>query len=92
MFPHLAPVCLRGLLPLSPSDMKRDFYTRRLGWEGYSSHSGRRTFATQAARKVSAAGGSLRDVQQLLGHASMATTEKSIEGSTDAKRRLVDMI
>ena len=29
----------------------RDLYTRRLGWAGYSSHSGRRTFATQAAQE-----------------------------------------
>ena len=56
------------------------------------SASGRRTFATNAARKVSQAGGSIRDVQQMMGHASMATTEKYIEGSSDAKRRLADMI
>lgn len=69
-----------------------DFYTRRLGWEGYSSHSGRRTFATQAARKISMAGGSLKDMQQMLGHASLATMQEYIEGSSDAKRRLVEMI
>lgn len=38
------------------------------------------------------AGGSLKDVQQMLGHASLATTEKYIEESTGAKRKLVDMI
>jgi integrase/recombinase XerD len=70
----------------------RDLYTRRLGWTGYSSHSGRRTFATQAARKATLAGGSLRDVQDMLGHASLSTTQVYLEPSSDAKRKLVDMV
>ncbi len=65
---------------------------RRLGMDGCSSHSGRRTFITRAARKVVEAGGSLRDVQQLAGHAHLGLTQGYIEGSTDAKRRLVNMI
>jgi integrase len=70
----------------------RDLYTRRLGWAGHSSHSGRRTFATQAARKATLAGGSLRDVQDMLGHASLNTTQRYLEPSSDAKRRLVDLV
>lgn len=63
-----------------------------LGFTGCSSHSGRRTFITRAARRIIEAGGSLRDVQQLAGHANLATTQRYIEGHSEAKRRLVDMI
>ena len=62
---------------------------RTLGMDGCSSHSGRRTFITRAARQVSVVGGSLRDVQQLAGHASLAMTQRYIEGDTDAKRKLI---
>jgi integrase len=70
----------------------RDVYVRRLGWTGYSSHSGRRTFATQAARKATTVGGSLRDVQDLLGHASLTTTQRYLEPSSEAKRKLVELV
>lgn len=62
-----------------------------LGFKGASSHSGRRTAITRWAKNAVAAGGSLRDVQQLAGHASLQTTQRYIEGSSDAKRKLVDM-
>ncbi len=63
-----------------------------LGYDGCSSHSGRRTFITRAARKIVEAGGSLRDVQELAGHTSLATTQLYIQGTADAKRRVVAMI
>jgi integrase len=65
---------------------------RELGLAGCSSHSGRRTFVTRAARLVFRAGGSLRDVQELAGHASIGQTQAYIEGDTRAKRRLVALI
>lgn len=68
------------------------FYRDRLGWEGYSSHSGRRTFVTNAARKASLAGACLRDVQALAGHESLTTTQRYIDTDPDAQRKLVDLI
>lgn len=65
---------------------------RSLGFLGASSHSGRRTFITRGARKIVEAGGSLRDIQQLAGHHSLSTTQGYIEGSTDAKRKVILMI
>ncbi len=63
-----------------------------LSLEGCSSHSGRRTFITRAARLAHKAGGSLRDVQLLAGHRSIQTTQRYIDGDTDAQRKLVSMI
>ena len=65
---------------------------RTIGLKGCSSHSGRRTFITRAARLVHKAGGSLRDVQLLAGHRSIQTTQRYIDGDTDVQRKLVSMI
>jgi integrase len=65
---------------------------KNIGLKGCSSHSGRRTFVTRAARIVHKAGGSLRDVQLLAGHRSIQTTQRYIDGDTDAQRKLVSMI
>jgi integrase len=63
-----------------------------LGLAGCSSHSGRRTFITRAARLVHKAGGSLRDVQLLAGHKSIAVTQGYIDGDSDAQRKLVALL
>ena len=65
---------------------------KRIGLNGCSSHSGRRTFITRAARLVHKAGGSLRDVQLLAGHRSIRTTQRYIDGDSDAQRKLVSLI
>ena len=65
---------------------------KNIGLKGCSSHSGRRTFVTRAARIVHKAGGSLRDVQLLAGHRSIQTTQRYIDGDTDAQRKLISMI
>jgi integrase len=63
-----------------------------LGFNGCSSHSGRRTFITNAARKISSVGGSLRDVQMLAGHSNLATTQRYIEANGIAQQRVVELI
>ena len=65
---------------------------RELGFDGCSSHSGRRTFITKAARLIHKTGGSLRDVQLLAGHRSIEVTQSYIDGDTDAQRKLVALL
>ena len=60
-----------------------------LGYEGCSSHSGRRSFITMATRNVRRSRCSLRDVQLLAGRRSIETTERYIDGDTCAQWRLV---
>ncbi len=79
---------------MSPKAVVNWFHTlyAELGLEGCSSHSGRRTFITNAAKLVHRAGGSLRDVQLLAGHRSIQTTEGYIEGDGIAQRKLVRLL
>ncbi len=63
-----------------------------LNFTGCSSHTGRRTFITNAARQISGVGGSLRDVQNLAGHAALSTTQLYIECHADAQQRVVALV
>src|ERR1700693_5671956 len=65
---------------------------RHLGFVGCSSHSGRRTFITNAARKISTVGGSLRDVQMLAGHTNLRTPQRYIDANPEAQNRVVQQI
>jgi integrase/recombinase XerD len=80
--------------PMRPNSIVNWFVAtcRTAGLEGCSSHSGRRTFITSAARRAHWARASLRDVQVLAGHRSIETTQGYIDGDTFAQRRLVAMI
>ncbi len=63
-----------------------------VGFRGCSSHSGRRTFITNVARKISTVGGSIRDAQMLAGHSDMRTTQRYIEAAPDAQKQVVQLI
>ena len=72
-------------------NMFRDWYSK-LGFEGCSSHSGRRTFITNMAKKISIVDGSIRDVQMLARHSSLQMTQRYIEADIEAQKKIVDLI
>lgn len=63
-----------------------------LGLVGCSSHSGRRTFITETSKKISMVGGSLRDIQMMVGHSSLQTTQRYIESDSECQRKVVDLL
>ncbi len=65
---------------------------RAAGLQGCSSHSGRRTFITNAARTIFSVGGSFSDVQMLAGHSALSTTQRYIEADAEAQKRVVDLV
>lgn len=65
---------------------------RKCDIQGASSHSGRRTFITNAARKISLVGGSMRDVQQLARHSSLQITQRYVEANSAAQKAVVNML
>jgi integrase/recombinase XerD len=79
--PHAGPhvICTERGLQTSAQVIVNMFHRwyRHLGFYGCSSHSGRRTFLTIAARRISTVGGSLRDVQELAGHSNIRTTQRT---------------
>ena len=83
----------RGLFtsPQAIVNMFQRWY-RHLGFVGCSSHSGRRTFITNAARKISTVGGSLKDVQELAGHSNLRTTQRYIDANPEAQVRVVGLV
>ena len=67
------------------------FYSlyEKLGYDGCSSHSGRRTAITRWARNIHTAGGTLVEVSRMARHSSVSMTQRYIEVSEDACRRVV---
>ena len=65
---------------------------RGLGIVGCSSHSGRRTFITETSKRISTVGGSLRDIQMMVGHSSLQTTQRYIEADSDSQMKVVNLI
>jgi integrase/recombinase XerD len=86
-----AIILSRSGKPMSAQVVTNWFWTlyRDLGMDGCSSHSGRRTAITRWARGITAAGGSLRDVQALARHSSLQMTQRYIDVSEDAMKKVV---
>lgn len=89
-------VCLnrfgQRFIPNAVSRLFHVWLTCELKWRGYSSHSGRRTFITNAARKISLCGGSIYDVSRMAGHNHISTTQVYIDTNTDAQKAVVNMV
>src|SRR5262249_52346519 len=85
--PLLAPLTRCKASPMSPSASVTILQVTM----AISLASGRRTLVTRCAKNIIAAGGLPRDVQELAGHASLSTTQRYIQGDTEAKRKVVDL-
>ena len=81
----------KSTTPQSIVNMFQRWYGR-LGLIGCSSHSGRRTFITETSKKISTVGGSLRDIQMMVGHSSLQTTQRYIESDSESQKKVVDML
>ena len=65
---------------------------KKFGLLGCSSHTGRRTFITETSKKIFLVGGSLRDIQMMVGHSSLQTTQRYIEADSQSQRKVIDLI
>ena len=81
----------KSTTPQSIVNMFQRWYGR-LGLVGCSSHSGRRTFITETSKKISTVGGSLRDIQMMVGHSSLQTTQRYIESDSESQMKVVNLI
>ena len=43
-------------------------------------------------KKISLVGGSLRDIQMMVGHSSLQTTQRYIEADSQSQRKVIDLI
>ncbi len=68
------------------------YWYGQLGFRGCSSHSGRRTFITNAAKRITSVGGSMRDVQMLARHSSLNMTMRYIEADVEAMKKVVQLV
>ena len=81
----------KSTTPQSIVNMFQRWYGK-LGLIGCSSHSGRRTFITETSKKISTVGGSLRDIQMMVGHSSLQTTQRYIESDSESQKKVVNLI
>ncbi len=81
----------KGYLPAAVAVWFHRLYSE-LGFSGASSHSGRRTFITRAAKEIVGGWWEPQGRSGACGHSSLATTQRYIQGDTEAKRKVVALI
>jgi integrase/recombinase XerD len=84
---------IEGRNGVSPNALAQWFirFYRDCGFNGVSSHSGRRTFGTNKAKSITKHGGTLRDVQLAMGHACLSSTEEYIDETPAARKMITDL-
>ena len=65
---------------------------RALGFSAASSHSDRWKVVTDWARRISATGEPLRDVQMLAGHSALGAAQRCIEGLEVALQHVMELL
>lgn len=71
--------------------MRINRFYAKMGYQNTSSHSGRRSFITDLARKANFAGASIVDVQKMAGHRQLTTTQEYV-ASSSAQADLIGLI